>query len=149
LAKPGVHERGSGVISSLVAAVAFAFGSRPGVPEADALDLADLLSRTRTRTLAGNSAAAKIREQARRDLDRGETSTNVELDAGELEVLAAVLESEPWPREQPWFEYLHAELARARVGAITTYQIALSTASDAPIVEHKARPVMPPRSCRG
>lgn len=97
-----------------MAAVAFAFGSKPGVPENDALDLAELLMRTRS--LAGNSAATKIREQARRDPDRGETSQDVDLNNDELQMLAAVLEEEPWPKEQPWYEHLRDQLNRARGG---------------------------------
>jgi hypothetical protein len=119
-----------------VAAVAFAFGSRPGVPEGDALELADLLSATRT--LAGNSSAAKIREQARKDPDRGETSEDVQLSVNEREVLAAVLEEEPWPRQQEWFGHLRDELAQAR-GGLTTYRIRLGTAPDAAIIEHQAQ----------
>jgi hypothetical protein len=93
-----------------MAAVVFAFGAKPGIPEHDALELADLLAGRRV--LAANSAAEKIREQARRDPDRGETSEDIELDEDELELLAAVLEDEPWPKEQSWYDYLHDQLAR-------------------------------------
>lgn len=95
-----------------MAAVVFSFGARPGVPGDDALELADMLSRTRT--LAGNSAAEKIRRQARRDLDRGETSEDVGLGGAELRVLANVLADEPWAKQQPWFKHLRDELAAAQ-----------------------------------
>jgi len=93
-----------------MAAVVFAFGSRPGVPGNDALELARLLARKRS--LAGDSVAAKIREQAKRDPDRNEKSEDVELSADELITLTTVLAVEPWPKEQPWFEHLRDELNR-------------------------------------
>jgi hypothetical protein len=51
-----------------MAAVGFAIGSRPGVSEIEAFELAELLERRRS--LASFSAAKKIREQAGRDPDR-------------------------------------------------------------------------------
>lgn len=95
-----------------MASVVFAFGAKPGLPGKDALDLADLLSGTRT--TAGNSAAEKIRKQARQDRNKGQTSEDVELDDSELEVLARVLQEEPWPREQEWFKHLRDQVSDAQ-----------------------------------
>jgi hypothetical protein len=92
-----------------MASVVFGFGRRPGIPGDDALELADLLARTRT--LAGNSAAEKIRRQARRDPDRGEKSEDIGLGGAELRVLANVLRDEPWTHQQPWYSHLQDELA--------------------------------------
>jgi hypothetical protein len=90
-----------------MASVVFAFGAKPGLPGNDALELARLLSLTRT--TAGNSAAEKIRPEAKRGSGRREASTDVELDAEEIEILVRVLEEEPWPKEQEWFQRLYDE----------------------------------------
>jgi hypothetical protein len=92
------------------AAVVFAFGDRPGVPAEDAVQLADLLAQQRS--LASDSLAAKIREQAKRDFAAGEKSEDIELSADEMVALSHVLAVEPWPKEQPWFEHLRDELNR-------------------------------------
>jgi hypothetical protein len=74
------------------------------------LVIADLLARQRS--LAGDSLAAKIREQARRDFAAGEKSEDIELSADELVALSQVLAVEPWPKEQLWFKHLQDELNR-------------------------------------
>ena len=96
----------------IVGGVIFAFGSQPGLPEQDALDLAELLMRTRS--LAGVSASGKIIKQAECDADKAEFGENVELDPEELLVLDLVLDEEPWPREQTWFEHLRDEVRQVR-----------------------------------
>jgi hypothetical protein len=60
-----------------MAAVVFAFGSRPGLDKQQALELAALLALRRS--VAAASAAIKIRTQAERSIDRTETSEDVEL----------------------------------------------------------------------
>jgi hypothetical protein len=93
-----------------VAAVVFAFGSKPGMPGDDALELARLLELTRS--VAGVEAAGKIRQQARRDPDRSEKSQDVDLTDDELRALADVLEQEPWPKEQEWYPHLRNEVLK-------------------------------------
>jgi hypothetical protein len=95
-----------------VAAVVFAFGSRPGLNADDAGDLATLLSLERS--LAGHSAAEKIREQAARDPDRGETSRDVQLDGHELRALAALLAHLDIPATQTALTHLRDELGRVQ-----------------------------------
>jgi hypothetical protein len=97
-----------------VAAVAFAVGSRPEIPGDDALDLAELLMRRRS--LAADRLGQKIKANASRDPDGGETSEDIEPDADELAVLAALLEEEPWPKEQPWYANLREQVDRERGG---------------------------------
>ena len=92
-----------------MAAVVFAFGSRPGVPEQDARELARLLELRRS--LAGHTAAQKIRGEADRDPDH-EPSRDVELTADELVELSVLLAEEPWPKEQDWYTHVREELNR-------------------------------------
>lgn len=96
-----------------MAAVGFAIGSRPGLSEVEALELAELLERRRS--LASFSAAKKIREQAHRDPDR-ETSQDVELDDLELREVAAVLGEPRAPDELPAFAHLRDEVIGALGG---------------------------------
>src|SRR5947208_14680891 len=93
-----------------MAAVAFAIGSRPGLSESEALELAELLERRRS--LASVMTAQRIREQARRDPDR-ETSEDVELDPDDLKELAALLSEPRAPEELPAFAHLRDEVIRA------------------------------------
>jgi hypothetical protein len=72
-----------------MAAVVFKLTTNAGLDEHEARDLAEQIGRQRT--LAAQSAARKILEQAKRDVDRGETSTNVVLDRDELQAVLAVL----------------------------------------------------------
>jgi hypothetical protein len=92
-----------------VAAVGFAIGSRPGLPESEARELAEVLSHRRS--LAALSLAGKIREQARRDPDR-DVSQDVELELPELRELAAVLAEPRFPEELPAFAHLRDEVLR-------------------------------------
>lgn len=94
-----------------MAAIAFAFGPKPALDEFEALELAELLGGRRN--LAAFAAAAKIRDQARRDPDRRELSTDVELTRAELGELAAVLAEPRAGGERPAFERLRAEVGRA------------------------------------
>jgi hypothetical protein len=92
--------------------MAFAIGSRPGLDAYEALELAELLARRRN--LAADRLAAKIRAQAKRDPDCGETSEDVELDVDEASELAALLEEPRAPEERPAFAHLRDQLRRAR-----------------------------------
>ncbi|OAI55455.1 hypothetical protein AYO48_03640 [Gaiella sp. SCGC AG-212-M14] len=94
-----------------MAAVVFSIGAeRPGLSEHEARELVELLERRRT--LASQSAARKIREQA--DKDPGhETSQDVDLDRDQLGELAAVLDEPRAPEELPAFAHLRAEVLRA------------------------------------
>lgn len=94
----------------MMAAVAFAFGPKPGLDEFEALEVAELLGRRRN--LAASAAAAKIKDQAHRDPDR-ELSMDVELTRAELGELAAVLAEPRAGGERPAFERLRAEVGRA------------------------------------
>ena len=76
-----------------MASIKFAFGDNVGLNQRDALDLADLLSKERS--LAGQSASRKVREQAERDPDRAETSHDVDLSPDELIVLHDLLNALP------------------------------------------------------
>jgi hypothetical protein len=96
-----------------MAAVVFAFGSRPGLNEHQALDVAELLARRRFP--ASVSAASKIRGQAERSVDRSETSEDVELTTDELSELVALLQEPRWPEEQPAFAHLRDEARLASV----------------------------------
>jgi hypothetical protein len=91
-----------------VAAVVFAFGNRPEINDADALDLADFL--TFQDNPVGHHAAAKIRSQAIRDPDR-EIRCDVELNPDEMATLLALLD-EP-ALEDDAIENLRQELAKA------------------------------------
>ncbi len=85
-----------------MAAVVFAFGSRPGLDKNHALEVAALLALRRS--VAAASAASKIRAQAERSIDRAETSEDVvELTADELSELISLLH---WPEEMPPFAHL-------------------------------------------
>ncbi len=85
-----------------MAAVVFAFGSRPGLDKNHALEVAALLALRRS--VAAASAANKIRAQAERSIDRAETSEDVvELTADELSELISLLH---WPEEMPPFAHL-------------------------------------------
>jgi hypothetical protein len=80
--------------------------------EGDALELANLLAQRRT--LAADSLAAKLRAQARVDVDQDETSEDIELERPELDTLAEALAEEPWAQAQEWFNHLRGEVAEAR-----------------------------------
>jgi hypothetical protein len=72
-----------------MAAVVFALGSHPGVDEPDALELIELL--VRTRNIAAVRAAKKIGDQARRNPDRGEATPDITLDRDEMIEVFALL----------------------------------------------------------
>jgi hypothetical protein len=93
-----------------VAAVVFPFGSNSVVlSESQALEVAGALSAKRI--LAAQSAAQKIRDQARVDLDAGETRKAVELEPEELAELAAVMNEVAWP-DEPDYAQLRRQLSR-------------------------------------
>lgn len=99
------------VASSRMAHVVFALGDRPGLSQDEALELAELLARTRS--LAAQSASRKIRLQADRDPDRGEESRDIELSREEREQLEALLAEERRPEELPRFQRLREEVRQA------------------------------------
>jgi hypothetical protein len=72
-----------------MAAVRFGFGIGPGPSKHDALDLAELLMRTRS--IAGLRAGGKVRRHAKRNPDDARFSEDAEPDPDELQVLAQVL----------------------------------------------------------
>jgi hypothetical protein len=92
-----------------VAHIVFAFGWNPGLSEPQALEVASALSGRRN--VAAQSAAAKIRVQAQVNVDAGETSKDVELDASELAELAAVMTEVEWPDDEPQYAHLREQLA--------------------------------------
>jgi len=91
-----------------VAAVVFAFGLKPGLTERQAHEVAHALSVRRNN--AARSAARKIRDQARVNVDAGETSQDVELEAEELAELSAVMTEIAWPDDEPAYAYLRRQL---------------------------------------
>jgi hypothetical protein len=91
-----------------VAAVVFGIRSRPGLDQHEALEVAELLAGRRN--LAAARLAGKIRAQAERDPNRGETSEDIELDDDEASELAALLDEPRWPAERPAFAHLRDEL---------------------------------------
>jgi len=98
-----------------VATVVFPFGLRSVLlSESQALEVASALSAKRN--LAAQSAAQKIRDQARVNLDAGETRTAVDLVPEELAELAAVLLEVAWPNEREYVE-LQRQLSRPRRSA--------------------------------
>jgi hypothetical protein len=90
-----------------VAAVVFAFGSKPGLTERQALEVAAALAARRN--LAAESAATKIRHQARVNVDAGETSKDVQLEPQEIAELAAVMTEIAWPDDEPAYAYLRRQ----------------------------------------
>jgi hypothetical protein len=90
-----------------MAHVVFALGAHPGLSQDEALELAELLARKRS--LAARSASRKIRLEANRDPDGGETSKDIELSREELEAIEAVLAQERHP-ELPALERLQNEV---------------------------------------
>lgn len=95
-----------------MAAVAFAIGDRPALDAYEATEIAESLERRRN--LAAVRLAAKIRLQVDKDPDRGDISSDVELDEHEAAALAALLDEPRTPEERPAFAYLRAQLARHR-----------------------------------
>jgi hypothetical protein len=94
-----------------VASVAFPFGSKPVMlSELQALEVAGALSIKRN--LAAQSAAQKIRDQARVDLEAGETRKAVDLVPEEVAELAAVMNEVAWPDERD-YTHLRRQLNRA------------------------------------
>jgi hypothetical protein len=84
-----------------MAAVVFPFGSEPVMlSERQALEVAGALSLKHN--LAAQSAAQKIRDQARVDLDAGETRNAVDLVPEEVAELAAVMNEAAWPDESDY-----------------------------------------------
>jgi len=69
--------------------VVFAFGDRPGLSAAEALELAALLETTRTSVAL--EAASQIRSEATRDPGQGEASSYVALRPSQLRLLYEVL----------------------------------------------------------
>ena len=98
-----------------MSAVTFAIPGNTGLDENEALELAEVLSRQRT--LAADSACAKIREQARRDVNRGETSADVDLTLDELEAVLAVLQQGNPNDDSDGVRHLRAMIARHLDGA--------------------------------
>jgi hypothetical protein len=97
-----------------MASVAFPFGSKPVMlSEQQALEVANALSNRRN--LSAQSAAQKIRDQARVNLDAGETRTAVDLGPEEVGELAAVMNEVAWPDERDYAE-LRRQLSRASSG---------------------------------
>ena len=78
--------------------------------ERQALEVASAL--TTQRNLMAQSAARKIRDQARVNLDAGETRTAVDLVPEEYAELAAVMNEVAWPNE-PDYARLRHQLSRA------------------------------------
>jgi hypothetical protein len=78
--------------------------------ERQALEVASALSTKRN--LAAQSAAQKIRDQARVNLDAGETRKAVDLVPEELAELAAVMNEVAWPEEREYAQ-LRRQLSRA------------------------------------
>jgi hypothetical protein len=97
-----------------VAHVVFAFGSKPGLNERQALVVADALSARRV--TAAQSAAAKIRQQARVNPDAGETSEDVDLEPEEMAELAAVMTEIDWPDDEPEYAYLRRQMVESGLG---------------------------------
>jgi hypothetical protein len=96
----------------LVASVVFPFGSEPAIlSERQALEVASALSAKRN--LAAQSAAQKIRDQARVNLDADETRKAVDLVPEELAELAAVMNEVAWPDDEPEYARLRRQLNRA------------------------------------
>jgi hypothetical protein len=87
-----------------VAPVVFAFGSKPGLSERQALEVAAALQARRN--FSAQSAATKIRHEARVNVDAGETAEDVELESEELAELAAVLNEVAWTDDEPAYAYL-------------------------------------------
>jgi hypothetical protein len=94
-----------------MAHVVFALGTRPGLSQDEALELAELLARKRS--LAAQSASRKIRLEANRDPDLGEKSEDIALGREELETLEAALAEARAPEELPRFEHLRSEVHQA------------------------------------
>jgi hypothetical protein len=94
-----------------MAHVVFALGTRPGLSQDEALELAGLLARKRS--LAAQSASRKIRLEANHDPDQGEKSKDIALGREELETLEAVLAEARAPEELPRFEHLQSEVHQA------------------------------------
>jgi hypothetical protein len=94
-----------------MAHVVFALGDRPGLSQDEALELAELLARRRSR--AAQSASRKIRLQADRDPDRREESTDIELSREEIEELEALLAEERHPEELLRFQRLRDDARQA------------------------------------
>jgi hypothetical protein len=93
-----------------VASVVFPFGSQPLVlSERQALEVASALSPKRN--LAAQSAAQKIRDQARVNLDADETRTAVDLEPEERAELTAVMNEVRWP-DEPEYARLRRQLNR-------------------------------------
>lgn len=92
-----------------MAAVKFSFANT-GLSQDDALDLADMLFKERN--LDARSAAQKIREQAEREPDQGETSQDVQLTSSERTALLQLLDALPGEPRTEAIGHLHAELRR-------------------------------------
>lgn len=95
-----------------MAHVVFAFGSKPELSERQAVEVARALSVRRNS--AAQSAARKIRDQARVNVDDGETSHDVDLEPEEVAELAAVMTEVTWPDDEPEYEYLRHQLVESR-----------------------------------
>jgi DeoR/GlpR family transcriptional regulator of sugar metabolism len=78
--------------------------------ERQALEVASAL--TTQRNLAAQTAAQKIRDQARVNLDAGETRKAVDLVPEERAELAAVMNEVAWP-DEPEYARLRRQLSRA------------------------------------
>jgi hypothetical protein len=94
-----------------MAHVVFALGDRPGLSQDEALQLADLLARKRSR--AAQSASRRVRVEANRDPDRGEKGEDIELSREELEALEALLAEVRDQEELPRFDRLRNEVLQA------------------------------------
>jgi hypothetical protein len=84
-----------------VAAVVFPFGSEPVMlSERQALEVAGALSTKHN--LAAQSTAQEIRDQARVNLDAGETRNAVDLSPEEVAELTAMMNEATWPDESDY-----------------------------------------------
>jgi hypothetical protein len=97
-----------------MAGVVFVFNSQPDLNERQALEVSEALSARRN--LAAQSAARKIRGQARVNVDAGETRTAVELEREEVAELVAVISEAAWPTDEPQYARLLRQLSRASSG---------------------------------
>lgn len=97
-----------------MAHVVFSFGSKPGLSERQALEVAEALAARRT--IAAQSAAAKVRQQARVNPDAGETSVDVTLEPEERAELVAVMDEVEWPDDEPAYRHLQRQASALDAG---------------------------------
>ncbi len=98
-----------------MAAVVFAFGTKPRLNESQAFELADVLAARRN--LAAQSLAHDIRLEASFGLDAEHATRDVDPTPEELGELIEVLSEPRWPTEQPAFAHLRLEALKAQAQA--------------------------------